>query len=109
MILEQEYGKLDRVLINNHAFDFSNDQYIIEFTFDFGRGSTEAIHSFENLHEIDPYDKRTKIVYIPIKKIGFKRKSRALCIGVKVKDSEPYRYLLDNYNKSKIQGNSVIG
>ena len=50
-ILEEEYGPLGRVLINNRAFDFSNSEYIIEFTFDFGAGTSSAINAFQKLKE----------------------------------------------------------
>jgi len=79
--LSKIYGSLKKEIINNTAFDFCNDKYIIDFTFDYGKGTSDAIRRFEKLGN---KDSRIKILYIPSKNVGQKRRDRVLKLGVSI-------------------------
>lgn len=91
-ILEREYGSLQRTLIEGRAFDFNNNNYIIEFTFDYGRGSSDIIKAFEVLKNLS--DHRHRIAYIPSRYVGIKRKNKLRELNVEIKFSDKYKYLL---------------
>lgn len=86
--LKNKYGNLHKEIINGIAYDFCNKNFIIEFTFDYGRGASEAIKRFESLPKTE---KRTKIIYIPDKYVGEQRRKRLYVIGVIIKSSDKYR------------------
>ena len=86
--LERKYGKLKKEIIDGIAYDFCNQNFIIEFTFDYGRGTTDAIKRFEN---IPASETRKKIIYLPSRYVGEKRKKRLKDCGVAIKLSDEYR------------------
>lgn len=86
--LEKIYGKLKKEIIKGIAFDFCNENYIIEFTYDYGRGTSQAIDRFVNLGDCD---KRTKILYIPSKYVGEKRKNRLSGLNITIKPSDQFK------------------
>lgn len=67
-LLENIYGNLSKEIINDIVFDFCNNKFIIEFTFDQTQGASVIIKRFSVIN-----DKRIKIAYIPKKYLGIKR------------------------------------
>jgi len=90
-ILEQFYGKLSKEKINNVFPDFCNEEYIIDFTFDHTKGTSDLIERFKKIQN----DPREKIAYIPNKNTGSFRRNKLFKMNIKIKDSTPFRYLLD--------------
>jgi len=88
--LEALYGPLTKQIINNIAFDYCNDTYIIEFTFDYGRGTSDAIKRFQKIEK----EERQKVAFIPDRYVGHKRRAKFNNLGVVLKSSTPYmKYL----------------
>jgi predicted nucleic acid-binding Zn ribbon protein len=90
-ILEQFYGKLRKEKINNIFPDFCNEEYIIDFTFDHTKGTNDLIKRFQKIQN----DSRKKIAYIPNKNIGEFRRNKLIKINVDIKDSTPFKYLMN--------------
>ena len=88
--LEALYGPLIKEIINNNAFDYCNSTYIIEFTFDYGRGTSDIIKRFEKISN----DERKKIAFIPDKYIGQKRKAKFNELGIELEISTPFKKYL---------------
>lgn len=90
-ILNQFYGILKKEKINDKYPDFCNESVIIDFTFDPTRGVNDLIDRFEAIKN----DPRTKIAYIPNKDVGIYRRSKLKNIKVIIKNSDPFRFLLN--------------
>ena len=86
--LEKTYGKLNKEIINNIAFDFCNSNIIIEFTFDYGRGTSELIKRFKKIN-----DNRKKVAFVPSKWVGIKRREKLNLLGIEIESSDPYLFL----------------
>ena len=88
-ILIQFYGNLKKEKINGSYFDFCNEKYIIDFTFDSTKGTSELIERFSNVK-----DKREKIAFIPDKNVGQFRRLKLQKSDVKILSSNPYKFLM---------------
>jgi hypothetical protein len=89
-ILSEIYGQLRKEKINGVYPDFCNRFVIIDFTFDSTKGTQDLIKRFKKIKN----DSRKKIAFIPNKDVGEIRKNKLLKLGVKIENSDPYRFLL---------------
>jgi len=87
--LESIHGPLSKKIINGISFDYCNSNYIIEFTFDYGRGTSDIIKRFEKISQ----EKRSRIAYIPSKYVGKKRRSKIINLGIQIKCSDEFLFL----------------
>jgi len=104
LVLEQFYGKLNKEKINGIFPDFCNEEYIIDFTFDSTKGTNDLIKRFEKIK-----DSRKKIAYIPNNNVSKARKEKLIRMGIEIKNSELFRYLLErnNYERSKANQTNI--
>ncbi len=91
-ILEVEYGPLRKEKINKVYPDFCNDKYIIDFTFDATKGTSDLINRFKEIKD----DERIKIAFIPNLNVGVDRRNKLLNLNVKIEDSSKYKCLLNS-------------
>jgi hypothetical protein len=97
--LEKIYGELFRENINGIAIDFSNTQFLIEFTVDHTAGVSKIINRFSNIN-----DNRVKIAYVPFKiGLGRKRLSKLKELNVEVFDSLVFDQIINKYKQSKFE------
>ena len=89
-LLEYKFGKVEKELIDNIAFDFCNSFYIIEFTFDSTAGVSNMISRFSLLKDFG----RKRIAFIPNKNVGDKRRGLLKKLKVEILSSDEYKYLL---------------
>lgn len=89
-ILEQFYGKLSKEKINGVFPDFCNEKYIIDFTFDHTKGTSDLINRFKSIKN----DNREKIAFIPDEGVGDLRRKKLIELGVEIKSSDSFRYLM---------------
>ena len=87
--LEKIYGPLKKEKVEGMYFDFCNDEYLIEFTFDWGRGTSQIIKRFESLKN----DKRKRIAYVPETNVGETRRYKLHSVNVKIESSTQYEFL----------------
>lgn len=90
LILSKEFGSLHKERISGSFFDFCNDNVMIEFTFDSSHGTKDLIERFHKVVN----DTRRKIAYIPNHGISDIRKKKITDLGVEIRYSSIYRYLL---------------
>lgn len=102
LVLEQFYGKLNKEKINGIFPDFCNEKYIIDFTFDSTKGTNDLIKRFRKIK-----DSRKKIAYIPNKNVSETRRNRLIIMGVEIKNSELFRYLLERNNNERSKSNKT--
>jgi len=89
-ILNKKYGILKKECINGIYPDFCNEKYIIDFTFDNTKGTSDLILRFKKIN-----DSRIKIAYIHDKHVGINRRQKLLDMNIVIKSSDKYRFLLN--------------
>jgi hypothetical protein len=84
--LKKIYGDLKKEIINDIAFDYCNNKYIIEFSFDKWQGATCILKRFLKVTD----DNREKVAYIPEKYLGPIRRKRLENANIKILYSDEY-------------------
>lgn len=88
--LESTHGPLSKEIINGITFDYCNSSYIIEFTFDYGRGTSDIIKRFQKIKK----DERKRIAYIPDHYVGQKRRAKFEKLEVELYSSTSFKQYL---------------
>lgn len=75
-------SSLKKSKVNGYYFDFTDDNYLIEHTRDWGKGICSATRRFVAAQ----HDPRQKVLYANLKHLGPLRRSRLESAGVSVRD-----------------------